>query len=97
MASLEAGASTEFAFTRATGEQPVKQTPSAWFAAFVASRKPLIKLGLRDNGELPPAVDNTSYRDIADRAQTYISEQAAKGVTVSVEAAVAHVQKTNAR
>ena len=97
MASLEAGSSVEFSFTRATGEQPVKQTPGAWFSAFVASRKPLVKLGARNDGALPEAGDNSDYRDVVDRAHTYIKEQADKGITVSNAAAVAHVQKVNAR
>lgn len=94
MATLEDGAPTEFAFSAADGKE-VKQTPAAWFAAFMAARKPLMTLGVRLQHEDPPTPEGDPAA-IAAKAHKYINEQNAAGLTVSYAAAVAHVSKPSA-
>lgn len=94
MATLEGGTPTEFAFSAADGKE-VKQTPAAWFAAFMAARKPVMALGARLQHEDPPTPEGDPEA-IAAKAHKYISEQATAGRTVSYAAAVAHVSKPGA-
>lgn len=92
MVSLESGAGGEFSFS-AADKTEVKKTPAQFFADFMAKRKPVVKLGLRkeSEGDGAAAVDPNNASQIADAAQTYMQEQAAKGLVVSLPEAVAHV------
>lgn len=88
MATLEEQA-VEFAFA-ASDNTEVKQTPAAWFAAFMAGRKPLVKLG-RDQrlDQTPPEDVSGDAPALAAKASEYIAEQATKGIVISVADAVA--------
>lgn len=93
MAALEGGSAAEFAFSR-PDQAEVKQTPAAWFAAFMASRKALVKLGAGHGTEAAPEgaqVDRHDYRAIARAAEEYVTAEASKGRTVSAAQAVQHV------
>jgi hypothetical protein len=91
MGSLES-AGGEFAFS-ASDKTNVKKTPAQFFADFMASRKPVVKLGqmLGQEDAGTAALDPNNASEIADRAREYMKEQADKGVTVSLPEAVAHV------
>jgi hypothetical protein len=91
MGSLES-AGGEFAFS-ASDKTNVKKTPAQFFSDFMASRKPVVKLGqmLGQEGADAAALDPNNAGQIADRAREYMKEQADKGLTVSLPEAVAHV------
>ena len=90
MASLENSTGGEFTFN-ASDKAAVKKTPAQFFADFMAARKPLVKLGARaDDGGGSP-VDANNSAQLADAARSYMSEQAGKGLTVSLPEAVAYV------
>lgn len=90
MAALEAGAATEFAFS--AGTQQVKQTPAAWFAAFMGGRK-AIKLGERDDDPPPDdAVDVSNAAALGEAARQFMADQAKKGIVISAAQAVQHLQ-----
>lgn len=94
MTSLE-GAAGDFSFS-AADKSEVKKTPAQFFADFMASRKPVVKLGANGgtNEGDQGALDASDPNQIADRAKTYMKEQADKGVTVSLPEAVAHVSRS---
>jgi hypothetical protein len=92
MASLEDGVSVEFSFS-APDKTTVKKTPEQFFADFMAARKPLVKLGKTtdENDDLPGGPADPQA--IANDAQDYMSAQAAKGITVSLQDAVTYASK----
>lgn len=92
MGALEDQAA-EISFSSAADKE-VKKAPKDWFADFVASRKPLVKLG-KHSGADDEVVDHTSDDPsvIAQRAQAYMSEQAKVGITVALPDAVAKFSK----
>lgn len=93
MAALEAGDGVAFCFTAPAGGGEIKKTPSAWFAAYMAARKP-IKLGgaprAGADSEATP-VDTSDYRAVARKAEEWRSKEAAAGRSVSAAQAVAYV------
>ena len=90
MASLE-DAGQEFTFSKAEGGE-AKKTPAQFFADFMASRKPVIKLGGIGAGNEPAdAVDLTSTADITAAANNFIASEATAGRVISAAAAVQHV------
>lgn len=89
MTSLE-GAAGDFTFS-ASDKSEVKKTPAQFFAEFMAARKPVVKLGAQPGEADADPVDATNAAQIADRAQSYMKQQAEKGITVSLPEAVAHV------
>jgi len=92
MTSLEA-AEGEFSFSAADAKE-VKKTPAAFFAEFMAARKPVVKLGHESEDAGQGAdLDMTDSTQIAKAARTYMAEQEAKGISVSVPEAVAHVSR----
>ena len=82
----------EFTFSKAEGGAAV--TRAEWFANFMASRKPVIKLGSADNGvtDIDP-IDANSPHALAEAAQTFMKSQKDKGITVSLPEAVMHAAK----
>jgi len=86
MTALDAGTVAEFSFSASDGKE-AKKTPATWFAEFMASRKPVIRLRERTDN-LPDG-----EKDITALAHQYAAEQEAKGITVSPTEAVAHVSK----
>lgn len=86
------GAEAEFSFSAADGKE-AKKTPAQFFADFMASRAPVVKLGKRDDdgGDPGTGVDAENPAVIADRARSYMKEQSDKGLLVSLPEAVAHV------
>jgi hypothetical protein len=92
MASIEA-ASSEFTFSAHDGTE-AKKTPTAFFADFMAARKPLVKLGLRTDPTDPAGtLDLTDARAIAAAASDFQAAEAKNGRVITVEAAVAHVSQ----
>lgn len=89
MTSLE-GAAGEFSFS-AADKSEVKKTPAQFFADFMATRKPVVKLGDQNTQTGGDTVDTTSPEQLAEAARSYMKEQSDKGVAVSLPAAVAHV------
>lgn len=89
MGSLENGGG-EFTFS-ASDKSAVKKTPTQFFAEFMAGRKPLVKLGQQMAADDVAAVNGNDASALADAARSYMSEQAGKGLTVSLPEAVAHV------
>lgn len=93
MTSIEGGAG-EFTFS-AADKSEVKKAPAQFFAEFMDKLKPVVKLGNQsDAGVNQETVDPTDASQIADRAKSYMKEQADKGMTVSLPEAVAFVSRT---
>lgn len=93
MTSIEGGAG-EFTFS-AADKSEVKKAPAQFFAEFMDKLKPVVKLGNQsDAGVKQETVDPTDASQIADRAKSYMKEQADKGMTVSLPEAVAFVSRT---
>lgn len=93
MTSIEGGAG-EFTFS-AADKSEVKKAPAQFFAEFMDKLKPVVKLGNQsDAGVSQETVDPTDASQIADRAKSYMKEQADKGMTVSLPEAVAFVSRT---
>jgi hypothetical protein len=92
MAALESGpAGGEFTFKAADGAE-ARQTPAAWFAAFVAARR-AVRLGrpVAEPEADADTVDTSDYRAVAAKAQEWRNKEAAAGRVVSAAQAVAHV------
>lgn len=90
MGSLESGDGGAFTFS-ASDKSAVKKTPTQFFAEFMAGRKPLVKLGQQMAADDGGAVNGNDAGQLADAARSYMSDQAGKGLTVSLPEAVAHV------
>lgn len=92
MAALESGQTGEFAFSSAAGAE-TKQTPAQWFAAFMGSLQPLVKLGNTaagadtDTGEAGGEGALTNA-EVADRARAYQRSEADAGRVISVGQAI---------
>lgn len=95
MASIETADAAQFEFS-AAGGAAAKKTPAEWFAEFMAARKPVVTLGLRQEGDPMPVLDKANPRAIADAAVEFQAAEAKSGRTVSVESAVAHVMTRSA-
>lgn len=82
----------EFTFSRAEGGEG-KKTPAQFFSDFMATRKPVIKLGGGHGGDQgrhdDGLVDGSDPHQLAEAAQSYMKQQADKGITVSLPEAVA--------
>ena len=91
MAGLEDGGQ-EFTFSKAEGGEG-KKTPAQFFSDFMASRKPVIKLGGSKGEDPGEAVDVNDAHSLAQSAQTFMKDQAGKGITVSLPEAVAHAAR----
>ena len=91
MAAIESGQATEFSFSAAAGTE-AKQSPLAWFRAYLAKR-PAVRLGASLAGPAGDAaqVDASDYRALANAASEYVRSEAAAGRTVTAAQAVAHV------
>jgi hypothetical protein len=96
MAAID-GQAQEFTFSAATGE--VKKTPAQWFAAFMAARKPVVKLGLQLGGDdtAAPGLDAADPQAIAHQAREYQAAEAAKGHTIAIDQAVTAVMARAAK
>ncbi|MEY2686661.1 MAG: hypothetical protein RL375_859 [Pseudomonadota bacterium] len=96
MCAIEAG-DNEFAFSAGTGE--VKQTRAAWFAQFMAGRKPVVKLGQNLGGDntAPPVLDQADPAAIAHEARQYQAAEAAKGHSIAIDQAVTAVMARAAK
>ena len=88
MAAQE-GESGEFAFSKAEGGEG-KTTRAAWFANFMASRKPVVKLGGKTEPEADE-VDVSTTAAITAATHSFMAAEAAAGRTVNAAAAVQHV------
>ncbi|MCG5260389.1 hypothetical protein EM868_00280 [Cupriavidus gilardii] len=93
MAQLETGAAQSFEFSAHDG-QTASKTTAQWFADFMASRAPVVKLGAGQDGGEPVAVDPNDAQQLASAAHEYMKAQEAKGMTVSYADAVMHVSKS---
>ena len=82
----------EFSFSKAEGGVATT-TRAQWFADFMASRKPVIKLGGSKGEDPGDAVDGNDAHQLAQAAQTFMKDQAGKGITVSLPEAVAHAAR----
>lgn len=91
MAAQE-GAGVEFTFSKAEGGE-AKKTPAQFFTDFMASRKPVIKLGGSKGEDQGDAVDGNDAHQLAQAAQTFMKDQSAKGISVSLPEAVAHAAR----
>lgn len=93
MVALE-DAGAEFSFSAGDGKE-AKKTPSQFFADFMASRAPLIKLGVRSSTEEPntSTVDTGDYLSIAKAAREFQAAEAQAGREISIDVAVAHVTR----
>jgi hypothetical protein len=89
MTSLENGEVKAFAFAAPDGKAEITQTPAEWFAAFMAGRKPIVKLGRdeRLDDDTQPVLSNDPT-EIANKAAAFMAEQAKLGITVSLADAV---------
>jgi hypothetical protein len=89
MTTLETDFVQAFAFAAPDGKAEIKQTPAEWFAAFMAGRKPIVKLGRdeRLDEDTQPALSNDPSV-IANKAAAYMAEQEKLGITVSLADAV---------
>ncbi len=85
-------AAGEFSFSKAEGGEATT-TRAQWFADFMASRKPVIKLGGSKGEDPGDAVDGNDAHQLAQAAQTFMKDQAGKGITVSLPEAVAHAAR----
>jgi hypothetical protein len=92
MAAIEGDGAAEFSFT-ASDKSAAKKTPAQFFAEFMASRTPVVKLGnsIGGGGADADAVDPNNAAAVAEAAQSYMKAQLDKGLTVSLPEAVAHV------
>ena len=82
----------EFSFSKAEGGVATT-TRAKWFSDFMASRKPVIKLGGSKGEDQGDAVDGTDAHSLAQSAQSFMKDQAGKGITVSLPEAVAHAAR----
>ncbi len=84
-----------FSFAKGDGEAATTEStdPAKWFAHFMASRKPAVAFGKQDMGGEPAGAGLTDPSLIAQKAQAYVSEQAAKSVEISMGAAIEHVMQ----
>jgi hypothetical protein len=78
------------------GEEASPQTPLEYFRAVLAKAGPVIDFGERTAGDVAPA-EFADGEAMGRAARQHINEQAAKGVHVSPDAAVAHVKKGNVK
>lgn len=92
MATLEAGGA-EFSFSKAEGGEE-KKTPAQFFADFMATRKPVIKLGGSGSGGEDGALDVTSTAAVTKAANDFMAAEEKEGRTVSSANAVQHVIRT---
>jgi hypothetical protein len=88
MAAQEDGA--ELTFSKAEGGE-AKKTPAQFFADFMASRKPVVKLGGSNTEPPDDGADLTTAAGIGAAAHTFMAAEAAAGRVISVAAAVQHV------
>ncbi len=79
----------EFSFSKAEGGED-KQTPGAWFLNFMASRKPVVKIGAQRQVDSDP-LDTTSATEIASAANEFMASEAKQGRVVSIASAVQHI------
>lgn len=95
MAQLE-DAGAEFAFSASDGKE-AKKTPAQFFADFMASRKALVKLGMRQAAADPaPGLDMSDANAIAKAARSFQAAEALEGREISIDVAVAHVTEQSA-
>ena len=93
MAATENGA-TEFAFTAAGATEPARQSPAAWFSAWVGKLLPLVRLGERlPKEQVGSALDLQDPHAIAREAHAFIKAEADAGRVVGMAQAVTHVTK----
>jgi len=96
MAALEGTEAASFEFTAAGGSKQT-QSRADWFAAFMAARKPLIKLGApRAADDEPAALDQNDVQAIATAAREFQASEATAGRTVSIDQAVTRVMARSA-
>lgn len=89
MGSLENGSGAEFAFS-ASDKTEVKKTPAQFFSDFMATRKPVIKLGNSSLVDDMP-LNTQSTGDLAKAANDFMAAEAKEGRNVSSAQAVQHV------
>lgn len=92
MTSLES-LPEKFEFSK--GEGKVTKSPSEFFSEFMAAMPELVKLNKKSdgNGKADADVDAEDPQALANAALAYMNEQASKGVTIHLPAAIAHVSK----
>lgn len=78
------------------GEGEAPQTPLEYFRGMLMKAGPVIDFGERTAGDVAPA-EFADGEAMGRAARQHINEQAAKGVHVSPDAAVAHVKKGNVK
>lgn len=91
LAAVEDGGAQEFAFAAADGE--AKKTPVQWFMEFARSLPAQVQLGKAVAAGDAGAPAPMDAADIANKAREYMAEQQARGVTVELHAAIAHVSR----
>jgi hypothetical protein len=91
MASLES-VQGDFAFS-AADKSEVKKTPAQFFADFMATRKPLVQLGVRTTEPTEELLDKSNSTAIANAAKEYQAAEEKAGRVVSIEAAVTYVMQ----
>ena len=82
----------EFSFSKAEGGVATT-TRAKWFSDFMASRKPVIKLGPGNDQDPGEPINASDPRQLAEAARSFIKTQADKGITVSLPEAVAHAAR----
>lgn len=94
LATLEGVDAAEFTFS---AEGTEKKAQLAQFAKDMLAGLPVqLNLG-KEQADKDAGVDRTSANAIGDAAQQYISDQAAKGVTINIAQAVSHVMSAQRR
>lgn len=89
MASLE-DEGKEFSFAKAEGGEQ-KKTASAFFAEFMATRGPVVKIGGKKDGDEGDALDVSDTAAVSQAASDFMVAEEGKGRHVSAAAAVQHV------
>lgn len=94
MVALDGMGATEFNFSAHDGKA-LKKSPAQWFAEFMAKRPAVVKVGHRSAADNLPVVDMTNARAIAEAAQEFMASEAKAGRIITVESAVAHINKAS--
>jgi hypothetical protein len=96
MATLDVEGVSEFSFS-AHDKSEVKKTPLAFFADFMAARKPVLRLSGNKDDKDPAdvTVDVTDATALGKAASEFMASEAKEGRVISSAAAVEHVVKQN--
>jgi hypothetical protein len=93
MAAIEDGG-FELTFAAPGTDTPAKKPAAEFFAEFMGRLAPQIKLGKQEHEE-PERVDVNDANALAAAAKEFMADESKAGRTVTLQAAIAHVQKAN--